>query len=398
MTAAVGKRPTRDLAPRVMLACPGLGRINRGYETFTKECFESLQQSTEVEIWLCTSLPDHRPRRAVARSVDRRSTAARLLARPLPGQQRKTPYFVEQASFAVGLIPVIRRLSPDVVFLSDGNIGNILHRLRPLLPGDVRLLLCNGAPEPPPYPSWDHVQHVTPQTLEAALAAGGDPTRHSLVPLGFDLDPSVEPRSFADRAALREALGLPVDAEIVISVGAMSPRKRMAYLVEELGRLSLPRPHLVILGQEDSESAKLRQLAPAVLGAGNVTIRTVSSSQVADYYGAADVFALASLSEGFGRVYVEALAAGLPCVAHRNPTTDYVLGEHGYLADLAVAGGGAAAIASALQTGSSPEARAERRTYAVSRFSWPVLRPDYIELFQRCARAPSRAGHQRAAA
>ena len=48
---------------------------------------------------------------------------------------------------------------------------------------------------------------------------------------------------------------------------------------------------------------------------------------------------LASLREGFGRVYLEALMNGLPVVAHRNEVTEFVLGEEGYLIDLLQVGG-----------------------------------------------------------
>ena len=55
------------------------------------------------------------------------------------------------------------------------------------------------------------------------------------------------------------------------------------------------------------------------------------------YYNAATCFVLPSLSESFGLVYAEAMAAGTPCVAFDTTACGELVreGETGYLAELA---------------------------------------------------------------
>ena len=37
---------------RVFLVCPGVGHVNRGYETFTRECFEALKADDRFDLFL----------------------------------------------------------------------------------------------------------------------------------------------------------------------------------------------------------------------------------------------------------------------------------------------------------------------------------------------------------
>ncbi|MBA2517166.1 MAG: glycosyltransferase, partial [Solirubrobacterales bacterium] len=185
-------------------------------------------------------------------------------------------------------------------------------------------------------------------------------------------------------------LGLPVDRPIVLSVGALDrSHKRQDYVITEHARLPPPRPHLVLLGHESAESPAIRALARERLPSEDITLKSVPAGEVADYYAAADVFVLASTREAFGRVLVEALAHGLPCIAHDYDVPRWVLGEHGTFADLTVPGGLADAVSEVL---SVPDGRAaDRHAYVRAHYSWDALRPRYVELIRRVAAGP-RAG------
>jgi glycosyltransferase involved in cell wall biosynthesis len=111
----------------------------------------------------------------------------------------------------------------------------------------------------------------------------------------------------------------------------------------------------------------------------------VPYAEVADYYRAADCFVLASLQEGFGRVYLEAQMHGLPVIAHRHPVMEFVLGEHGHLTDLTEAGSLAKEVAGSLAKPTNEATAHERWNSVRERFSWDSLRPRYREMFFRCA-------------
>jgi 1,2-diacylglycerol 3-alpha-glucosyltransferase len=172
---------------------------------------------------------------------------------------------------------------------------------------------------------------------------------------------------------------------IVLSVGWIARQhKRMHYVIEELASLPAPRPFLLLLGAMTEESDEVVELGTRLLGSDGFLARSVPPSDVGDYYRAVNCFVLASLSEGFGRVYIEALMHGLPVIAHRHPVTDYVLGQEAVLADLSDRGRLAPLIAQVLREGHSPGLAARRWASVRDRFGWDALRPAYREMFLHC--------------
>ena len=136
---------------------------------------------------------------------------------------------------------------------------------------------------------------------------------------GIDL---AEWRPRADRAAVRAALGLPEDAQVVIVVGRLSPWKGHKTLIEAFSRLpaSLGDARLLIVGDcifwEQSYRDELEKLAED-LGIAERTVFTGHREDIPDLLAASDLFCLPSQNEPFGRVVIEAMAAGLPVVATR---------------------------------------------------------------------------------
>jgi glycosyltransferase involved in cell wall biosynthesis len=105
----------------------------------------------------------------------------------------------------------------------------------------------------------------------------------------------------------------------VLAVARMYPRKRLGDLLAAaaLLRARIPDVRVRIVG-EGPESAVLRRRRQA-LGLDDVVtfLGEVSRQALALEYAGADVFCLPTVQEGFGLVFVEAMAAGLPVVACR---------------------------------------------------------------------------------
>jgi 1,2-diacylglycerol 3-alpha-glucosyltransferase len=162
----------------------------------------------------------------------------------------------------------------------------------------------------------------------------------------------------------------------------------MHYVVEEVAALPAPRPFLMLLGAIDRSSDEVVRLAHERLGPEGFAARSVPYPEVAQYYAAADCFVLASLSEGFGRVFLEALAHGRPVIAHRHPVMDYVLGEHGMLADLRVEDALTRRLREILARPADPRAMRQRWDSVRRRFDWGALAPRYKRMFEHAAHAP----------
>jgi phosphatidylinositol alpha-1,6-mannosyltransferase len=141
------------------------------------------------------------------------------------------------------------------------------------------------------------------------------------LPPGVDTA-AIVPLKAAERRAARARLGLPARGALVVSVSRLVPRKGMDVLIEAADRLASSYPDLVVaIAGEGRELAHLRRLADE----SPVTVRVlgaVSDQDRADLLGAADVFVMACRSrwlgleqEGFGIVFLEAAAAGVPQIA-----------------------------------------------------------------------------------
>ena len=298
---------------------------------------------------------------------------------------RHEPYFVEQATFFLSLLPALVLGRPDVVYFADLNLGNLCWHWRRVSGQRYRLLYYNGGPTTLPFTRADFVQQVTPVGLDLAVARGESPDRQTVLAHGLDVPASLPSRITGDA---RRALGLPADRRIVLSVGALDARvKRVDYLIREIAALPEPRPFLCLLGANSPDGDAMRALATSLLG-DDVMIRSVPHESIGDYYRAADLFVLASPAEGFGLVFVEALAHGLPIVAHDTPVMRYVLGEYATLTDLTAPGAGAREIRAALCRPLREEERAARHASARTRFGWDSLREPYVRMLTHVAELP----------
>ena len=156
---------------------------------------------------------------------------------------------------------------------------------------------------------------------EGRHAAGEGIGPQVVIPPGVDTG-TIVPLKAAERRAARTRLGLPAHGPLVVSVSRLVPRKGMDVLIEAAGRLASSYPDLVVaIAGEGRELAHLRRLA----GQSPLTVELLGSVNDADrsaLLGAADVFVMACRNrwlgleqEGFGIVFLEAAAAGVPQVA-----------------------------------------------------------------------------------
>ncbi|WP_313885055.1 glycosyltransferase family 4 protein [Scytonema hofmannii] len=367
---------------KIFIVCSGLGHVKRGYESFTQECFDALSQEPTLDITLFKGGGDSSEKEIVLWNLRRDDKFAIFLGDITEILFRRGEgYFIEQITFFLSLVPHIQTKKPDVIFFSDENLGNLLWYWRRLSKQNYKLLFSNGGPILPPFPRWDHVQQLAPIHLQNALEAGQPSEKQTLVPYGIQMSSQLQILTPNEREALRHKLKLPEKRPLIVSVGVISKNhKRMDYVIREIASLPEPRPYLLLLGQQNSDSPEIINLGNQLLGAENFQVRTVPQKEMANYYKIADAFVLASLGEGFGRVFLEAMSHGLPCLAHEHKVIRFVLGNNEYLDNFEIPGNLASLIPQALQESQDVSKRQRRHESAYNRFSWDKLGLDYVNL------------------
>ena len=164
------------------------------------------------------------------------------------------------------------------------------------------------------------------------ISAGGYPeaearrTESRLPPI-VQVPPGVDTSRYAplapiDKASTRARLGLPAAGPLLLSVSRLVPRKGMDVLIEASARLATRHPQLTVaIAGQGRDRARLEHLIRRT-GAPVRLLGRVPGGDLPGLYACADVFALCCRSrwagleqEGFGIVFLEAAAAGVPSVA-----------------------------------------------------------------------------------
>jgi glycosyltransferase involved in cell wall biosynthesis len=146
-------------------------------------------------------------------------------------------------------------------------------------------------------------------------------------------------RDAAERARVREELGLGPEARLILNVGHLSPRKGQEYSLEAMERVvaELPDTHLCFVGAHDRDGAYVRRIEELARERGTAKHVTLLGfrTDVDRLLAAADVVLHTPLADPHPRAVLEAMAAAVPVVAF---STDGVVetvvdGETGYLVD-----------------------------------------------------------------
>lgn len=125
---------------------------------------------------------------------------------------------------------------------------------------------------------------------------------------------------------------------VILFVGRVAGNKRVDLLVEALPLVqhSVPNARLLVVGDHSSNPAfaevtsAIRRRA-AELGVANDVVWAGRVDDLPPYYRLADVYASASLHEGFGVPLIEAMASGVPLAVSNATAHPWVVGDAGLL-------------------------------------------------------------------
>ncbi len=154
-----------------------------------------------------------------------------------------------------------------------------------------------------------------------------------VIPNAVDAD-TFNPNNSGKR--IRKKLEIDDDEKMVLYVGRVVPHKGIQYLIRSAKHMDDDVKYVVVGTGDYKEYLKqlvrINDLEDRVIFAGRVPMK-----ELPEYYAAADVFVLPSISrlEAFGIVALEALASGVPVVVSDIPGVRDVIveGRHGLLAE-----------------------------------------------------------------
>jgi phosphatidylinositol alpha-1,6-mannosyltransferase len=177
--------------------------------------------------------------------------------------------------------------------------------------------------------------------LAEAERAAGRSLPATNIPPGVDVE-RFRPLSADERATTRTRHDLPLGVPVVLGVSRLVPRKGFDTLLRACGQLAATgREFVVAIAGSGRDRDRLERIAAQAHAPAHFLGR-VPDDALPSLYAAADVFAMLCRNrwggleqEGFGIVFVEAAAAGVPQVAGRSGGAAEAVahGESGFVVD-----------------------------------------------------------------
>lgn len=163
----------------------------------------------------------------------------------------------------------------------------------------------------------DAIVALSKELLEMATNKGYSGKHRKVILNGVDTSSF----QYIDKIKSRKFLGLPLDKNIILTVGSLIFRKGFDRIIKALKEIiqTNPNAQLIIIGTEgpegDWKKSLVQLINELILNKHVVFMGRIPNNELIYWYNASDLFCLASRGEGAPNVLIEALACGCPSVA-----------------------------------------------------------------------------------
>jgi len=164
----------------------------------------------------------------------------------------------------------------------------------------------------------DRVISVSEEAQQYHLSvSGASADQVTTIYNGIDLSSFLNIDRKGERINVRQELGIPIDANLLITVAVLRPQKGIQFMIRALPAIlhSIADTYYLIVGNGSHQSALVEEVNQA--GVEDRVIFAGMRKDVARLLAASDVFVLPTLTEALPTVLAEAMAAKLPIVASR---------------------------------------------------------------------------------
>lgn len=292
-----------------------LGLVDRGSEVVTDLAASSLASKHQVlvlqsgplskkayqvkRVYLLTSAPAVAPTNIFEKLLFRThlNLAARLIK-----------------AFTLASLPLISKFQPDIIVAVNGS-----SQLRILQSQSLKAKLVVFGHAGIGHDDLANLKNSPDLFVALSRHAESWAREHALSPTKVVYIPNPLPPSKI------KPIDLNLPRPIVLTVGALSRYKNIDSVIKAVSRLQAS--YLLIGdGEEGSTIADALNNFPGDFR----WIKHVDPSEIPSYYAASDIFCFVpDPQEAFGRVYLEAMNAGLPIVASDDPIRRGIIGEQG---------------------------------------------------------------------
>lgn len=383
---------------RIAVASSGLGHVARGIESWAADLAAALDRRGEsVRLYKGGGQADL-PHEQVIACWQRESPAVARLLRWLPrrGTWRlglHSSYGIEQTTFALALLPRLRRDRIDVLHVQDPQVALIVQGAYRLGLVRTRVILAHGTEEALRFQRRiTYLQHLAPWHLESAQAAGVWKPSWTAIPNFIDADQFHPGRS----DCLRSELGIGPDELVILTVAAIKRQhKRIDFLLAEFAQLlelMTDRPvRLVVAGGKEADTDDLVRQGRDLLGDQVRFLVRFPRGRMPDLYRMANIFVLGSLKEMMPIALLEAMASGLPCVVSDHPVVSWMVGPGGEAIDMGRSGNLARVLADLSTDGPRRRARGEAaRIRSTATFGADRVVTSILDYYQQVLDRPGR--------
>jgi len=234
---------------------------------------------------------------------------------------------------------------------------------------------------------------TTDQALQPVVEQhlGVAPANQTVIPNAVDPDRCCQLGDVDSGHALLESRGLRQPSPLFLSVGRIEANKGFEVLVEALAKAAHRLPPTwawLLVGDGPERVAVQRAIEGAGIGARCVLFGRATEAELHSLYAAASWFVHPTLYEGSSLVALEAMAHGLPVLASRTGglPDKVVHGVSGFLVAPGNSDELAERLVNSIEVDRDAFGEAGRRR-CEARFSWRVVRRQYLELYQRLSAA-----------
>jgi glycosyltransferase involved in cell wall biosynthesis len=233
----------------------------------------------------------------------------------------------------------------------------------------------------------DGVTVVSNAIRKEVVRLGCPRLRMEVLPMGVDME-RFHPKHRDD--ALRREIA--PNGPLALFVGRLSEKKGLRYLLDAMPHVirRFPELTLLVVGEgEDREALEAHARSLGLTGDRVIFYGGVANDLLPRFYATVDVFVGPSVTasggdaEGFGLVFVEALACSCPVIATDLPAMADIVspGENGRIVEQRCAAAIAEALTGLLEDrGLLSQLRSRARSSVADRYDWEIVSARYAQI------------------